>query len=327
MRAILISQFGGPEELRPQEVPVPTPKPGEVRLQMRAAGVNFSDIYIRRGGDFHAATLPFIAGREGAGIVESLGEGVADFQIGDRVAFTGVMGSYAQKCCVPASALLPLPAEMSFETGAAFPLQGLTAHYLLHDFRRLQPGETVLIHAAAGGMGLLLCAWAKHLGCRVIGTVSSDEKAARAKAAGAEEIIFYSREEFAPAVMKLTGGVGAHLIIDGVGKTTFRGDLECAAVRGTIAVYGFASGPAPRLTPADLMPRGLSLHSGTLALFTHTREELLQRAEAVLQGWREGWLDFTPAHLFPLDEAAKAHEWMESRSSSGKIVLRIASNS
>lgn len=325
MQAIVVSQFGGPEQLRPQEIPVPTPGKGQVLLQMRAAGVNFSDIYLRRGaGEFYGAKLPFIAGREGAGIIESLGAGVFDFHLSQRVAFTGVMGSYAQKCVVPASALIPIPDAMSFEVAAAFPLQGLTAHYLLHEFRDLKAGETVLIHAAAGGTGLLLCAWAKTFGCRVIGTVSSDEKAARAKQAGADEIVFYTREPFAPAVMKLTGGEGAHLILDGVGKTTFRGDLECAALRGNIALFGFASGPAPKLTAHDLTARGLSLHSGTLALFTKTREELLGRAEAVLRGWREGWLDFSPAHVFDLDEAAKAHELLESRASSGKIVLRIA---
>lgn len=324
MQAILVSQYGGPQELRPQEVAAPEPKKGEVRLQMQAAGVNFSDVTIRRGGgEFYGVTLPFIAGREGAGLIESLGEGVEEFQIGDRVAYTGVMGSYAEYAVVPAQSLLPMPDEMPFEVGAAFPLQGMTAHYLLHEFRNLKPGETVLIHAAAGGMGLLLCAWAKKLGMRVIGTVSSEEKAARAQKAGAGEIVFYNREDFAPAVMKLTNGEGAHLIIDGVGKTTFKGDMECAAIRGDIVVYGGASGPAGKLTPADLMPRGLSLHSGTLALFTRTREELLMRADAVLQGWREGWLDFTPAHIFELNEAAKAHELMESRASSGKIVLRI----
>lgn len=323
MRAIVVNQFGGPEELRSQEIPVAMPQNGEVRLQMHAAGVNFSDIYIRRGADIHAATLPFIAGREGSGVIETLGKGVSDFQIGERVAFTGVMGAYAQKCVVPASALITIPAEMSFEIAASFPLQGMTAHYLLHEFRHPKAGETILIHAAAGGMGLLLCAWAKRLDCRVIGTVSTPEKATKAKKAGADEIIFYNHEPFAPAVMRLTQNEGAHLIIDGVGKTTFRGDLECAATRGNIVVYGFASGAAGRLTPADLMPRGLSLHSGTLALFTRSRDELLMRSEAVLQGWREGWLNFSPAHLFDLDEANKAHELMENRASSGKIILRI----
>jgi NADPH2:quinone reductase len=199
----------------------------------------------------------------------------------------------------------------------------MTAHYLLHEFRALKAGETVLVHAAAGGMGLLLCAWAKKLGMRVIGTVSTPEKAARATVAGADHIVFYNDEDFAPAVMKLTGGEGAHLIIDGVGKTTFRGDLECAAIRGNIAVFGGASGPAGSLTPADLMPRGLSLHSGTLALFTRTREELLMRSGAVLAGQREGWLDFSPAHVFALEEAAQAFELLESRGSSGKIGLKM----
>ncbi|PQV65438.1 NADPH2:quinone reductase [Abditibacterium utsteinense] len=324
MKAIVVNQYGGPNALIPQKMKAPLPATAEVRLQMRAAGVNFSDVYIRRGGgSSYGATLPFVAGREGSGIIESFGEEVEGFAIGDRVAFTGVMGSYAEMCVVPASALIPMPDEMSFEVGASFPLQGMTAHYLLHEFRHLKAGETVLIHAAAGGMGLLLCAWAKHLGMRVIGTVSTEEKAARAKAAGADEIIFYNREDFAPAVMKSTTVEGAHLIIDGVGKTTFKSDLQCAAIRGDIAVYGGASGPAGSLTPADLMPRGLSLHSGTLALFTRTREELLLRADAVLEGWKQGWLDFSPAHIFDLEDAAKAHELLESRASSGKIVLRI----
>jgi NADPH2:quinone reductase len=325
MQAIVVNQYGGPEELKWQEMPTPEPGKGQVRVAMRAAGVNFSDVYIRRGGGAsYGASPPFVAGREGCGVVDALGEGVTDFKIGDRVAYTGVMGSYAEFNIVPASALIPLPDDLSFETGASFPLQGMTAHYLLHDFRNLKAGETVLIHAAAGGMGLLLCAWAKKLGARVIGTVSTEEKAERARKAGADEIVFYTKEDFAPAVMKLTGDEGAHLIIDGVGKTTFKGDLQCAAIRGDIAVFGSASGPAGSLTPADLMPRGLSLHSGTLALFTRSREELLMRANAVLEGLREGWLDFQPAHVFPIDEAAKAHELMEGRDSTGKIILTIS---
>lgn len=324
MKAIVVNRYGGPNALIPQKMKAPLPTSGEVRLETRAAGVNFSDVYIRRGGGaFYGATPPFIAGREGSGVIESLGEKVEGFQIGQRVAFTGVMGSYAELCVVPASALIPMPDEMSFEVGASFPLQGMTAHYLLHEFRNLKAGETVLIHAAAGGMGLLLCAWAKHLGMRVIGTVSTPEKAARAKSAGADEVIFYNDEDFAPAVLKSTKNEGAHLIIDGVGKSTFKSDLQCAAVRGDIVIYGSASGPAGKLSPADLMPRGLSLHSGTLALFTQTREELLMRANAVLEGWKEGWLDFTPAHLFDLADANKAHELLESRASSGKIVLRV----
>jgi NADPH2:quinone reductase len=325
MKAVVVNQYGGPEALEFQDFEAPQPQPGEVRVEMRAAGVNFADVYIRRGGGAsYGAHPPFVAGRESAGVVEALGAGVSGVKIGDRVAYTGVMGAFAQFNCVPADALIPLPDDFSWETGASFPLQGMTAHYLLHEFRALKAGETVLVHAAAGGMGLLLCAWAKKLGARVIGTVSTPEKAERATVAGADEIIFYNDEDFAPAVMKLTNGVGAHLIIDGVGKTTFSGDLECAAIRGNIAVFGGASGPAGSLTPADLMPRGLSLHSGTLALFSRTREELLLRADAVLQGQREGWLDFTPAHQFPLAEASEAFELLESRGSSGKIVLQAS---
>jgi NADPH2:quinone reductase len=324
MQAIVVSEYGGPEKLVWMETATPGPGPREVRVAMRAAGVNFSDVYIRRGGGAsYGASLPFVAGREGCGVVDALGDDMTGFKVGDRVAYTGVMGSYGQMNIVPAGALIPLPDDLSFEIGASFPLQGMTAHYLLHEFRKLKTGETVLVHAAAGGMGLLLCAWAKQLGMRVIGTVSTEEKAERAKQAGADEIIFYTQEDFAPAVMKLTDDEGAHLIIDGVGKTTFKGDLQCAAIRGDIAVFGSASGPAGALTPADLMPRGLSLHSGTLALFTRTREELLMRANGVLQGLREGWLDFTPAHVFPIEEASKAQELMESRGSTGKIILRF----
>lgn len=324
MQAIVVSEYGGPEKLVWRETPTPEPGPGQVRVAMRAAGVNFSDVYIRRGGgSSYGAQVPFVAGREGSGVVDALGEGVTELQVGDRVAYTGVMGSYGQMNIVPAAALIPLPDDLSFEVGASFPLQGMTAHYLLHEFHSLKPGETVLVHAAAGGMGLLLCAWAKQLGARVIGTVSTEEKAERARQAGADDIILYSQEDFVPAVMRLTDGEGAHLIIDGVGKTTFKGDLQCAAIRGDIAVFGSASGPAGGLTPADLMPRGLSLHSGTLALFTRTREELLMRSSAVLEGLRKGWLDFTPAHVFPIEEASKAQELMESRGSTGKIILRF----
>jgi len=228
MRAILVNEYGGPEVLQLHEVETPAVGPGQARIRLHATGVNFVDVYQRRG-TYATGQLPLIPGREGAGIVEDVGPGVDEIRPGDRVAYAGVTGSYAEVAVVPADRLIPLPAELSFEQGAAFPLQGMTAHYLLHEFRTVRPGMTVLIHAAAGGMGLLLVQWAKHLGARVLGTVSSDAKAKTAREAGADEVILYTQHDFVAESKRLTGGKGADLIIDGVARSTFPGDLEAAA--------------------------------------------------------------------------------------------------
>ena len=217
--------------------------------------------------------------------------------------------------------MIPLPQDFSFEQGAAFPLQGMTAHYLLHEFRKLKPGDVVLIHAAAGGMGLLLVQWAKHLGARVIGTVSTEEKAKAAREAGASDVILYTKQDFVAEVKRLTNGHGADLIIDGVGKTTFAGNLEAAAIRGNIVIFGAASGPADPIVPNSLMMRALSISGGSLPNFLLSREEFLSRAQAVIKGIREGWLKLKINKVIPLAQASEAHRLLENRQTMGKILL------
>ena len=320
MKVIRIDEHGGPEVLRLREIEAPEPGPGEVRVGLHAAGLNFVDIYYRRG-DF-PAPLPFTLGSEGAGIVEAIGEGVEEFKPGDRVAYTLHPGSYAEASIVPANLLIPLPDDLSFEQGAAFTLQGLTAHYLIYEYRLPKRGDTVLIHAAAGGMGLLLAQWAKHLGANVIGTVSTEEKARAVRAAGADHVIIYTERDFVAETLRLTDGHGADLIIDGVGRTTFAGNLEAAAVRGHVVIYGQASGLPEPIQPISLMERSISVSGGMLNNFMRTREELLRRAGDVILGIREGWLRLNIDRVFPLEEAAEAQRRLESRESIGKIILK-----
>lgn len=323
MKAIRISKYGGPEVLRLQESESSRLGPGEVGVRLRAAGLNFVDIYQRRGE--YPVPLPYTPGHEGAGIVEAVGRDVNGFKPGDRVAYTGHLGAYAEGSVVPASRLISLPDDLSFEQGAAFPLQGMTAHYLIHEYRLPKTGDTVLIHAAAGGMGLLLVQWAKHLGARVIGTASTEAKARVAREAGADDVILYTKQDFVAETKRLTDGRGADLIIDGVGKMTFAGSLEAAALRGHVVIYGYASGPAGPLDPNSLVSRSISVSGGNLNNFTRTREELLRRASGVLAGVREGWLRLRVDTVFPLAEAAEAHRRLENRESIGKILLTMES--
>ncbi len=323
MKAIKVHQFGGPEVLNLEDCPIKSPGFGQAKIKMKCVGVNFVDIYIRRGAYSPSAELPYIPGKEGAGIVESVGQGVTHVKPGDKVAFTGQSSVYAEECVVEADSLIPVPQSFSFEQAAAFPLQGMTAHYLLHEFRQIKPGDVVLIHAAAGGMGLLLVQWARKLGARVIGTVSSLEKAQAAKAAGAEDLIIYTEQDFVAEVMRLTGKHGADLIIDGVGKTTFKGDLEACALRGNIVVYGSASGPPEPFSPTALMPRALTLSGGSLQNFLLNRKELLRRAEAVIAGIHEGWLKLRIDRVLPLAQAAEAHNLLENRQTIGKVLLTL----
>lgn len=321
MKAIQISQFGGPEVLVIRDVQIGKPEKGQALIRLEAAGVNFVDIYQRRGT--YPVKLPYVPGLEGAGVVEAIGEGVTNVKPGDRVAFVHEPGTYAEKILVKAEHLIALPSEMSFEQGAAFPLQGMTAHYLLHEFRKIKPNDIVLIHAAAGGMGLLLVQWAKHLGARVLGTVSTEEKAKIAKAAGADEVILYSKQDFVKEVKRLTNGHGADLIIDGVGKTTFVGNLEAAALRGNIVIFGAASGPADPISPNVLMGHSLTLSGGSLFNFLLTREELLGRAKAVIDGIQKGWLKLRIDQVLPLEKAAEAQQKLEERKTTGKVILAI----
>lgn len=321
MKAIQIAEYGDADVLKMTELPIPKPGPGQALVKLKAAGLNFIDIYMRTGR--YPRTLPFTPGLEGAGIVEAIGEGVTEVKTGDRVAYTGSIGSYAEYNVVKASQLIPLPNELSFEEGAAFPLQGITAQYLTHEQYTIKPKTTVLVHAAAGGMGLLLVQWLKHLGAIVIGTVSSEEKAKIASAAGADHIIFYTKQDFVEEVKKLTSGKGVDYIIDGVGKTTFTKDLEAARIRGYICIYGAASGPAEPLAPNSLQPRSLTVAGGMLFNYINTRDELLSRANAVLKGIHEGWLKLKIDHVLPLAEAAKAQHMLEDRETIGKVILKM----
>ena len=321
MKAITVSEIGGAEVLKLADVgPVRKPAADEALVKIHAAGVNFVDIYHRRG--YYPMKLPFIPGQEAAGVVEEVGNKVTEFRPGDRVAYTGHLGSYSEYTTIPAELLIRLPDGLSFVEGAAFPLQGMTAHYLIHEFHTIKPGDTVLIHAAAGGMGGLLVQWAKHLGAVVIGTVGSEEKAASAREAGADHVIQYTRQNFATETMRLTDGGGADLIIDGVAKSTLTGDLEAAAVRGHIVLFGAASGPADAIVPNNLMPKSLSLSGGHLKNFTKTREEILRRSGAVLNAIAEGWLKLRIDSVLALADAENAHRRLEGRQSKGKIVLK-----
>ncbi|HEY9679843.1 MAG TPA: quinone oxidoreductase [Drouetiella sp.] len=320
MKGILVEKHGGPEVLQFKDVNLAKPGPGQARVKIMASGLNFIDIYQRRGE--YPVNLPWTPGLEASGIVEEVGPDVKDVKPGDRVAYTSQPGAYAEGALVKADSLIPLPDNLSFEQGAAFPLQGMTAHYLIHEFRKPKKGETVLIHAAAGGMGLLLVQWAKHLGARVLGTVSNEEKARAAKEAGADEIIFYNKDNFVDAVNQLTNDEGAHLIIDGVAKTTFAGNLNCTARRGNVVIFGAASGPADPISPNGLMQKSITVSGGSLFNYLLNREELLMRSKGVLEGIQEGWLKLRIDHVLPLAQAREAHELLEGRKSIGKIVLQ-----
>jgi NADPH2:quinone reductase len=321
MKAITVSTYGDADVLKLSDTGVkPSPQAGQVLVKIHAAGLNFIDIYMRRGT--FPVKLPFIPGLEASGVVAAIGEKVTGLRPGDRVAYTGHLGSYSEYAVVSAGKLILLPPDFSFEQGAAFPLQGMTAHYLLHEFRKLKPGDTVLVHAAAGGVGLLLVQWARHLGARVIGTASTGEKAAVAAAAGADHMIVYTKQDFVSETKRLTDGRGADLILDGVGKSTFTGDLQAAAVHGHIVIYGAASGPADPFVPNSLMERSITLCGGMLSNFTATREDLLRRSSDVLTAVKEGWLKLRIDRVLPLAEAGEAQRLLESRKSVGKIVLK-----
>ncbi len=322
MKAIKISNYGGPDVLKLSDAePKPEPASGQVLVKIYAAGVNFVDIYHRRGT--YPVNLPYIPGLEASGVVEAAGKKVTGVRPGDRVAYTGHLGSYSEYTAIDADRLIKLPKDLSFEQGAAFPLQGMTAHYLIHDFRKLKKGDTVLVHAAAGGVGLLLVQWAKHLGAKVIGTVSTAEKAAAAKRAGADHVILYTQQDFVSEAKRLTKGRGIDLIIDGVGKSTFPGDLEAAALHGHVVIFGASSGPADPIVPNSLIARSISVSGGSLPNFTATRENLLRRSKAVLKAIKEGWLKLRIDHVLPLADAEQAHRMLEGRQSMGKIVLKV----
>lgn len=327
MRAISIEETGDPSVLSVSEVEDPKVGPGQARVRVVAAGVNFADVVMRRG--FIPSPLPMIPGVEGAGVVESVGEGVSAVSVGDRVAWAPVLGggaivgSYAELECVAEEALIPVPDTVSLETAAAVMLQGLTAHYLVHDKKKIEPGTNVLVHAAAGGMGLLLCRWLNRLGARVIGTVSTEEKARCAREAGAHETILYNDEDFAIRALAFTDGQGVDYVIDGVGKTTFAKNLECMASQGHICLYGMASGPPDPVSPLLLLPKAICVSGGMMTNFLRSREEVLRKGAEVFAGVDGGWLAPPKITTLPLHEAAQAHTMLESRQSVGKLVLQV----
>lgn len=322
MKAIRATRAGDPSVLQLEDIPQPKPGAGEALVRVHVAGVNFADIYMRNGAARLPIPFPFTPGIEGAGIVEALGEGVSEVKAGDRVAYaTMSIGSYAEYHAVKAAQLAPLPKELSYEEGAAVILQGLTAHYLLHEFYPVKRGSTVLVHAAAGGMGLILIQWLKHLGAVAIGTVSTEAKAKVARDSGADHVINYTTQDFAEEAKKITGGKGVDYIIDGVGKTTFTKNLDALRNRGWATVYGMASGPAEPVVPNSLMTKALTISGGSLFNFMVTRDELLGRARDVFTGVREGWLKLHIDRSFPLVQAAEAHRLLETRQTTGKLIL------
>ena len=320
MRAIRVHEVGGPETLRLDDVADPAPRDGEAVVEVEGVGVNYIDVYYRKG--IYKAELPLTLGLEAAGTVKAVGAGVTEVKIGDRVAYSGVPGAYAELAAVPAGRLVLLPAGVSTKQGAAAMLQGMTAHYLATSTWPLAEGQTCLVHAAAGGVGLLLCQMAKMRGTRVIGTVSTEDKAKLAREAGADEIILYSRQDFAAEVKRLTNGKGVQVVYDGIGQATFAKGLDCLAPRGMMVLYGQASGPVGAFDPLLLTAKGsLFLTRPSLNHHVLTRHELADRAADVL-GWiREGKLKLRMEFEYPLKDAAEAHRALEARKTTGKILL------
>lgn len=320
MKAVRVYEFGGPEVLRYEDVDPPAPGPGQALLRIEAAGVNFIDIYERRGQ--YKISLPATVGKEAAGVVEAVGPGVTDVKPGDRVAYQGVNGAYAELAVVPTDRLVSLPAGVTSKQGAALMLQGLTAHYLATSTYPLKPGDTCLVHATAGGVGLLLCQIAKRRGARVIGTVSTADKARLAREAGADEVILYTEQDFEALVRRLTGGAGVRVVYDSVGRTTFDKGLNCLAPRGMMVLYGQSSGPVAPVDPQVLNQRGsLFLTRPTLAHYVATRPDLLARANDLFTWLRDGSLRLRVGHEFPLARTADAHRELEARRTTGKVLL------
>jgi len=314
MKAIRIDAPGGPEVMKLVDVPEPQPKPGEAVVKIDAAGVNYIDVYQRSG--HYKLQMPLTLGLEAAGTVTAVGPGVTEVKVGDKVAYTGVPGAYAQYAAVV------LPQGVSTKQGAAVMLQGTTAHYLACSTYPLKKGDTCLVHAAAGGVGLILCQIARLRGARVIGTVSTEEKAKLAREAGADETILYTKQDFAAEVKRITGGKGLQVVYDSVGKDTWEGSLNCCAIRGMIALFGQSSGPIGMIDPQVLNAKGsLFLTRPSLVHYIVTREELQQRA-GDLFGWiREGKLKLRMEFEFPLKDAAEAHRALEGRKTTGKVLL------
>jgi NADPH2:quinone reductase len=320
MKAIRVEKTGGPEVMQLAEVLLAQPKSGEAVVKVAVAGVNSADSFFRDGR--FRTKLPFIPGQEGAGVVTAVGPGSATVKVGDRVAWSGVLGSYAEYVVAAEEHLVPVPPAITDEQAAAAMVHGLTAHYLVNDAHKLKAGETALVHAAAGGVGLLLVQMARAVGARVIGTASNEEKAELAQDAGADEVIVFTKNDFEEEVKRLTDGKGVEVVYDGVGRATFEKNLNVMKLRGMLVLYGMSSGPVLPVDPARLSEKGsLYMARTTLAHFTATREELLARTSALFGMIAEGKLKVRVAKSYPLAEAPQAHRDLEARKLVGKLLL------
>ena len=320
--AIRVHEDGGPEVRQWQEVEVGAPGPGQVRLRQEAAGLNFIDVYHRTG--LYKQEYPFTPGVEGAGVIETIGPDVANLSVGDRVAYGGPIGGYAEVRLIPADRLVKLPDAISFEQAAAMMLQGMTAEMLLRRVHEVRAGETILVHAAAGGVGLILCQWAKALGATVIGTVGSDEKAELARAHGCDHPIVYTRQDFVAEVARITGGDKVPVVYDGVGRDTFMKSLDCLARRGLMVSFGNASGPVDPFPATILAQKGsLFLTRPTLYDYTLAPDELQQAARTLFAVVESGKVKIEVKQRFPLRDAADAHRALESRKTSGSTILTV----
>lgn len=320
MKAVRVHRYGGPEVLTYEEVPVPVPETGQARVKIEAAGLNYIDTYHREG--LYPVSTPFVPGVEGAGVVDAIGPDVTSVKPGDRVAYCMQLGAYAEYALVPERLLVPLPAQLSAELGAAVLLQGMTAHYLTFSTYPLKSGETALVHAAAGGVGLLLVQLAKRAGATVYGTVSTEAKAELARQAGADEVILYTQVDFEEEVKRLTGDRGVDVVYDSVGKDTFDKSLNCLRPRGMLVLFGQASGPVPPVDLQILNQKGsLFVTRPSLGHYLQTREELMSRAGDVLNWVAEGELQVRIDRKLPLSQAAEAHRLLQGRQTAGKVLL------
>jgi NADPH2:quinone reductase len=321
LKAIRIHTFGGPDVMKYEDVPEPKPGNGEALVKIAAIGLNFIDIYFRTG-TYKPPQMPFIPGSEAAGVVTAIGEGVTDVKVGDRVAYAMVLGAYADYAIVPAWRLVKLPDHVDYQAGAAIMLQGMTAHYLTHDTFPLQRGHRAIVHAGAGGVGLLLIQVAKRLGATVYATVGNDAKAQLARDAGADETILYSEKDFEAEVKRLTNGRGVDVVYDSVGASTFDKSLNCLRPRGYMVLYGQSSGLVPPVDPSLLFTKGsLFLTRPSLAHYAMSADEIRSRTSALFEWMRSGALKLRIGNTFALRDAAKAHEALTSRQTTGKVVL------
>jgi NADPH2:quinone reductase len=322
MRAVVVEEFGPAENLKLVELPKPVPRPGEVIVKVAFCGVNFIDVYFRTG--LYKVPPPVSIGNEASGVVDAVGDGVTDLRPGDRVAYAMVRGAYAEYTSVPAVQLVKIPAAVSLEQAAAVMLQGMTAHYLTRSTFPLKAADTCLVHAAAGGTGALVVQMARQIGARVFGTVSTPGKAAIARAAGVDEVIFYTEQDFAAEARRLTDGRGVDVVYDGVGRSTFDKSLDSLRPRGMMVLFGYASGPVTSVDPSQLNSKGsLFLTRPTLAHYIATREELTWRATEVLDLVASGRLTVRIDAVYPLDHAADAHRVLEGRGTTGKLLLSL----